>query len=105
MADDSTAFKVDLAIERLARENPGHFYRDGDTVVAVTSTCKDGTPMRQPLTSNKSDITESIHVSIYNWCIDSTALPRKNVIADAASLYGRTERTIETVLSLFTRST
>jgi hypothetical protein len=99
------ADKIDPAIAQLARENPSHIYRDGDTGVVVTSTCTDGAPARWPLVSKQSDITESIHTSIYNQCIESTALPRKNVVSDAAKLYGRCVRTIETILSTFTRST
>jgi hypothetical protein len=104
MASDSTAFKIDLAIEQLARENPGRIFQDGNTGVIQISTCTD-TPARYPLTSKPSDINKSIYVSIYNWCIDSTALPRKNVVADAATLYGRSVRWVEHVLSTITRST
>jgi hypothetical protein len=89
------AEKIDPALVQLARLHPDCSFAVSGTQYEVTSTCVDA-PRR--LVSGHA-LTAMLHADIYQYCIDSTGLLRKNVIADAAARFGRDERQIERILS------
>jgi hypothetical protein len=100
MADD----KIDPALVQLARQHPDCSFAVDGVRYERTSTCAEGELAARRLIGGH-DLTSMLHADVYQYCIDSTGLPRKNVIADAAALYGRSERQIERMLEKHELST
>jgi len=91
MPDD----KIDPAITALTTIHPDKgFVVDGHVVTSTCNTMADA----RPLVGGHA-VTDMLHAEVYKYCIESTGLPRKNVIADAAERFGRKERQIERILA------
>jgi hypothetical protein len=92
------------ALTRVAWDNPGTVYTEGNTVFVRTSTCEKPDDVCHPMTSFGEN-TESIHASIYAYGVASTARRRSFTIGRIMKLYDVSKSTIERAFSAFTRST
>lgn len=105
MADDKD--KIDPALVQLARQDPGRVFLDRGYAVQHTSTCTD-MPARWPV-SREQEWTQRMYADIavtYHGLDGSTLCRnRKEKIGYCCDLYNRSQRTIETALSLFPKST